>query len=293
MRVRKAGIVLPFCVSLVGFVGLASAGGLGCGGSAATEQVSSASAAATRAPVAQNTHGPVKLVGEALGEVALTPAQRTEIEKLAADAEARHAAAQTARREMMLAIAAQVEAGSVDRELLRPYLDALVAAAKASQPSDRAALERLHAILAPDQRVAFVDALQTRLHERMGELRAKHPWKSWADDLNLSEAQRAQIKAAIEAQFQAAKSGSHGHAGLWGARQQGAKVLSAFKEDRFVLDEMAPARDVGQQPARMSEHFLAIAEAALPVLTPAQRTAAATKLRAQAAVVDAADPMVP
>ena len=289
MRVRsRASVVLPFCFA----VGV-GVGGLGCGGTAATEPVSSAATAATRAPVAQTAHGPVKLLGDALGEVALTPAQRTEIEKLAGDAETRHAAARSARHDLTLALAAQVEAGSIDREALRPLLEAVVAAANASQPGDRAALERLHSILTPDQRAAFVDALEARVHQRMGDLRAKHPWKSWADDLNLSDEQRSQIKATMQAQFQAVKAAAQEAGGPWAARQRGAKVLSAFKQDRFVLDEVAPARDIGQQATRMSEHVLAMAEAALPVLTPDQRAIAAKKLRARATEVDGLDPTAP
>ena len=48
-------------------------------------------ATTTRAPVAQSTHGPLKLIGDALGDVPLTASQRAAIEKLAADTEARHA----------------------------------------------------------------------------------------------------------------------------------------------------------------------------------------------------------
>jgi Spy/CpxP family protein refolding chaperone len=287
MRIRmSAGIVLPLCVAF-------AASGLGCGGTAASEQVSSASAAATRAPVAQSAHGPVKLLGDALGDVPLSAAQRVEIEQLATDAEARHAAARTARRDMMVALADQVEAGSLDRNALQPRLDALVAAANAAQPADRAALERLHAILSSDQRTAFVDALQSRLHQRMGEFRGKHPWRAWADDLGLSDQQRAQIKAAMMAQVQAAKADSHEHGGPWEAGQRGAKVFNAFRQDRFVLDEVAPARDIAQQATRATEHLLRVAEAALPVLTSEQRAAAAKKLRTQAAQADAADPMAP
>src|SRR5947209_2008630 len=85
-----------------------------CGGSVA-EQPQTAQSAATKAPVAQNAHGPVKMIGAALGEVALRPEQRTEIEKLASDAEARHATGSTARKDLMEALAAQVDAGKIDR----------------------------------------------------------------------------------------------------------------------------------------------------------------------------------
>jgi Spy/CpxP family protein refolding chaperone len=298
MRSRSLALALS--------LGLAAVA-VGCGGTAASEQASSASSATkgfdrattgaadapSRAPVAQNAHGPVKLLGEALGDVPMTPSQRAEIEQLATEAEARHAAARGARRDLTLAVAAQVEAGSIDRELLRPKIDALASAMAASQPSDRAAIERLHAILGPDQRTAFIDALEARLHERMGDMDGAggpaHNGKlaHWAQELNLSDGQREQLKAALEQHFRAAREqgASRGQAGAhpWmEAKRRGAKLLDAFKQDRFVLDEVMPRQNPGEQAARSSEFFLGMAEAALPILTPEQRKAAAEKLRTRA-----------
>jgi Spy/CpxP family protein refolding chaperone len=284
MPMRSLFVALP--LSLV----LAAAAG-GCGGTAASEQVASASSAATRAPVAQSGHGVIKLVGDALGDVPLTPAQRAEIETLAADCDARHAQARAARKDLMLAVAAQVDAGAVDREALRPKIDALAAAANASQPADRAAFERLHAILGPDQRTAFVDALEARVLGRFREARAKHPWKQWSDDLRLTEAQRTQVKASLEQRFQGGKGGAQEHGGPW--HERGAKLLNAFKQDRFVLDEIAPPRDVGQQATQATDHVLGVAEAVLPVLTPEQRSLAAQKLRDRAEASDETGLMTP
>ena len=120
----------------------------------------------TRAPVAQSAHGQVKLIGDALGDVPLTAAQRAELEQLATDAEARHAAARAAGKDMMLALAGQVEAGAIDRAALKAKVDAVSAALLASQPADRAGFQKLHDILGPDQRVAFVDAFEARAKER-------------------------------------------------------------------------------------------------------------------------------
>src|SRR5208283_2970917 len=99
----------------------------GCGGTTAGQAVTIPGA--VRAPVAQSAHGQVKLIGEALADVPLTPEQRADIEKLAADADVRHEGARAARKELMLAIAAQIEAGAIDRAGLQPRIDALVAAA--------------------------------------------------------------------------------------------------------------------------------------------------------------------
>ena len=63
------------------------------------------------------------------GDVPLTPEQRGDIEKLAVDADARHEGARAAKKELLLAMAAQVQAGTIDRAALQPKIDALVAAA--------------------------------------------------------------------------------------------------------------------------------------------------------------------
>jgi Spy/CpxP family protein refolding chaperone len=267
-------------------IGLAAAP-LGCGGSVAAEQATTASSAAVRAPVAQDAHGPVKIVADALGDVPLTASQRAEIERLATEADARHASARAARKELVLAVAAQVEAGAIDRAGLRPQTAALVAAVTASQPADRAAFERLHAILAPDQRTAFVDALEARVQEHAGEAHHQGRMRQWAQKLNLSDDQRAQIKAALEEHFQA-KAREPGAHPWMEAKRRGVKLLEAFKQDHFVLDEVAPALDAGQQAVKSSELFLGMAEAALPVLTPQQRALAAQTLRARAEDIETA-----
>jgi Spy/CpxP family protein refolding chaperone len=259
----------------------------------ASEQAASAETATTRAPLAQAAHGPVKLVGAALGDVPLTATQRTQIEKLAAEAEARHSAARAARQDLMLAVAAQVQSGSVDRPALQPKIDALAAALTQAQPADRSSLEQLHAILSADQRTVFVDALEARIGEAKGKMRAGHPLKQWADDLKLTEDQRTQIRTALRERFHAMGHGevphgepaAHGETNehAWaGGDHPGAKVLSAFKQDRFVMDEVAPARDLAHTATQMSDHFLGLAETVLPILTPDQRAIAAAKIREKA-----------
>jgi Spy/CpxP family protein refolding chaperone len=271
---RSIVFALPLTLALTG-------GALGCSGTVSSEPVAaSPDTATTRAPVAQSVQGHLKVVADALGDVPLTASQRAAIEKLASDASARHAEAGAARKELTLAIAAQVEAGQVDRAALQPKIDALVAALQKAQPADRAAFEQLHALLTPDQRTAFVDALEARISERMGAMHDKHPLKQWAADLQLTDAQKTQIHDAMKQRFQAAAQG-HEHEGPpWAqAREHGAQVMSAFKQERFVMDEVAPAKDVAAKAKAMSEHVLGLAEAALPILTPQQRALAAQKLR--------------
>jgi Spy/CpxP family protein refolding chaperone len=257
---------------------------LGCGAGVANAQAASAEPT-SRAPVAPNAHGPLKIVGEALSDVPLTSAQRTRIDQLAAEADARHDDARGARKDLALALAAQVQAGHVDRAALQPQIDALAAALRKVQPADRVAIEQLHAVLVADQRVAFVDALEAHIGEHKEEWAEKHPLKQWATDLKLSEDQIAQIRTAMKGQFDPhghGKDGGMGHHEHGDHPSRGAKILAAFKQDRFVMDEVLPPRDVSKDVARMSDRFLRLVEAVLPVLTPDQRTLAAQKMRERA-----------
>ena len=137
---------------------------VGCGGS--VEQPQTQASAVSKAPVAPQAHGVVKLFGSALGEVALRPEQRSELEKLALAADARHATMADGKKDLMLAVADQVEKGSVDRTALQPKIDRIVADLEKGRPDDSAALARMHAILTPEQRNAFVDALESKFKSK-------------------------------------------------------------------------------------------------------------------------------
>jgi Spy/CpxP family protein refolding chaperone len=241
-------------------------------------------AGGTRAPVATSAHGPVRLLGEALGDVPLTPDQRAQIERLASDAEARHAAARAAGKDLVDALATQVQTGAIDRAALQPKVAGLASAMQAARPADRAALEQLHAILSPDQRVAFADAVEARLHGPHGgpdREKGANPMRQWAADLNLSDEQRSRIRAILEEAHDQMPRAEHRR---WGeGRGRGAKVFEAFKQDRFVMDEAAPApADADHRAAEMGGRFLDVAAKVLPVLTPDQRAIAARKLRERA-----------
>jgi Spy/CpxP family protein refolding chaperone len=263
---------------------------LGCAGTVVSAQAASPDSATTRAPLAQPLHGPAKLMGEALGDVSLTASQRAHIEAMARDFETRHAIGQAARKDLMLALAAQVEAGHVDRAALQSKVDVLSSAVVNARPADRASLEELHALLNAEQRSGFVDALQARMvAHRDG---ARHPLKQWADDLKLSEDQRAQIRTALHSRTEATEDRHGEHPGAeanqhGGMNRHGAKVLAAFKEDHFVLDEVAPAKDMTKSAGKMANRVIDLAEVAVPVLTPDQRATAAQKLRERANAIDA------
>ena len=290
-RIRRIVIVAtaPVALSVVLMAGSLSMAA--CGGSVA-EQPQTAQSAVSKAPIAQDAHGPVKMIGTALGDVPLRAEQRTEIEKLATDAEARHATGRQARKDLMEAVALQVEAGKVDRAALQPKVDAVAAEMEKSRDADRASFERLHAILDANQRVAFVNALEAKVHEKMGG-HADHTNKSgrggmkqWAEDLKLTDDQKKQIFAAFHEKMKD-HHGDHAHGDHEGGKERGAKVMEAFKTDHFVMNEVAPKVDMKAAANKMSDRMLGMVETALPILTPEQRTLAAQKIRARAADGDA------
>jgi Spy/CpxP family protein refolding chaperone len=255
---------------------------LGCGGSTADTSPQTAQSAATLAPVGAQTHGPVKLVGDALGDVPLRPEQRAELEKMATDAEARHQAMAPARKDLMEALAVQIESGKIDRTALQPKIDATADAWAKARDDDRAALERMHAILDTDQRAKFVDALQARFEAKRGDHKGHHgEMKQWAEDLKLTDAQRSQIKDAMRAQWKAGREHNEASAvtEMKAHKDHGQQVLQAFKGDRFVMDEVAPKKDTRMMATKMSGHLIRMAETVMPILTPEQRTIAASKLR--------------
>lgn len=285
-------------------IGAASLAAIGCSGT--VEQPQTASSAASKAPIAQSAQGVVKMFGEALGDVALRPAQRAELEKLALAADQRHATMADGKKELMLALADQIERGSIDKAALQPKMDRMVADLEKASPDDIAALARMHAILEPDQRNAFVDALEARFKEGKGKHRGEQGehagggqadggphgptggvrgLKQLSDDLALTDDQKAKIADAMRAAREADTGAHHGMRGhhLGEGMREGKRALEAFRGEKFDPSVAAPPPD--RLRARASEgstRMLGFAEAVLPILTPEQRRIAADKVRTMA-----------
>ena len=286
--------------SFVVAVSLASVAALsvvavGCGGS--VEQPQTQASAASKAPVAPQAHGVVRLIGDALGEVALRPDQRTELEKLTVVADQRHAAMAAGKKDLMLAVADQVEKGAIDRNALQPKIDRIVADLEKGRPDDSAALARVHAILDPEQRNAFADALESKFkgkhhgHKPHGEEKGEagepgkrgpmagmHAMKQLAEDLKLTDEQKSQIKDAL-------KSAHEGHSfrEMRENMSQGKRALESFRSDKFDASAAAPpAEKLRERAATGTGRMIGVAEKVLPILTPEQRKLAAEKLRTMA-----------
>jgi Spy/CpxP family protein refolding chaperone len=280
-------LALPLALAL----SVGSLAAVGCGGS--VEQPQTQATAASKAPLAAQSRGVVKLFGEALGDVELRADQRTELEKLAVAADARHAAMAAGKKDLMLALADQVEKGSIDRAALQPKIDRIVGDLEKARPEDNAALVRMHALLDANQRNAFVDALESRFKgkrhgkhggekgeagehaEQAGPMAGMHAMKQLADDLKLTDDQRSQIKDAL-------KSGREGHSfrEMRDRMGEGKKALESFRTDTFDPNAAGPPpAELRARAAAGTGRVVGIAEKVLPILTPEQRKLAAEKLR--------------
>jgi Spy/CpxP family protein refolding chaperone len=297
-----------FAVSL-STLAVGSLAATGCGGS--VEQPQTQASAVTKAPLAAQTHGVVKVFGDALGEVALRPDQRTELEKIALAAEQRHVAMADGKKELMLAVADQVEKGAIDRSALQPKIDRIIADLEKGRPEDTASLARMHAVLDPEQRNAFADALEAKLKSGHhggwkhggggGDDKAReqgptgeagdhaggppgpggpgmHGLMQLAADLKLTDDQKSQIKDVLEA-------GHEGHSfrEMHERMSEGKKVLESFRSDKFDANVATPAPEKMRERAAIgTSRALGVAEKILPILTPEQRKLAADKLRTMA-----------
>jgi Spy/CpxP family protein refolding chaperone len=270
---------------------------IGCGSSAesTTSSPQTASAVVKSAPATANARGPARMVGLALTNVTLRDDQRAQIEKLVADTEARVAPIESARHDLRLAIAAQVEAGAIDRAALQPKIDAVVSASAVAGPAHKAAMVELHAILDANQRAQFADALEAQIEAHHDAEQSEHAERhgrgdrmaEWAKDLSLTDAQKEQIKDAMHARFAAMRAqhaGDHKGEHEWkrsGEPHGPGAMLESFKSDTFAMPDHfgAPHGDPSAFVTKMVEHKLGFIETVLPILTPEQRTLAAQKIR--------------
>jgi Spy/CpxP family protein refolding chaperone len=218
----------------------------------------------------------------------LSTSQRQQIEALVAQEKAAHGNVAAARSQLLEALAGSVAAGSVDDVALAPDIQRVEGAIQADEPADRAALEKLHAILTPAQRIELVTRIESHTHGRGpgagagadgGGAGAKmgagmgHGEHLWGHALNLSDAQKQQIEVNLRS------IGPSVDRSVWKQeRETHENVLTAFKGDSFVMNRVAPPRDPRLIDAE-AERIVRMAKASAPVLTPEQRATAAAKLR--------------
>jgi Spy/CpxP family protein refolding chaperone len=251
----------------------------GCG---ATVDLPEAPPGATKGPVAMKATGWVAVVGEALGDVPLLPEQRKEIERLASEADARHATLAEVKQRAADALAAHVEAGKIDRAGLQPAVEAYADAWARTRIGDRTAVERLHALLEPGQRSALVDSLAERLEGRKKDKGSRmERLAALADELKLTSDQIERLREVMQRK-RGERGDKGGHRKDW-RRGKLDEMLEAFAGDELSLAGMPAYDDLRAKAGRKAERILGKVETAMPILTDEQRKLAAAKIRAHAA----------
>jgi Spy/CpxP family protein refolding chaperone len=289
---------------------LAAGSAVACGGTTAEPQTQTSAAAVTRAPIGQSTHGMVKVLGEALGDVPLRAEQRAELEKIAADADTRHAPLAVARKDLMTTLADQVAKGQLDRAALDAKMTQIRTDSERIRTEDGASLAKVHALLDKEQRAAFADALDARFekfgrgHHAKGAPHAKGGFaggfghmKALADELKLTDEQRTQIFATFKdarAEMRAHRGEKHDGAEgpdahvrgegppKFAHHRRGPKLSDAFRADKLDLTQLGPKAEQHAHMKSMIERGVTMGEKILPILTPEQRAILAAKIRARA-----------
>ena len=226
-------------------------------------------------------HGHHDLLQAALRLPDLTDAQKGQIDTLEQSKRAPQLAARQAHEALARALAAQVDGNKIDRNQLRPQLQAVISADAAVEAANASALAGLHGVLTPAQRTELADKLSARMAEREQKHAAREAEKNadtaaktgsaggerggpWGRALGLSPAQEAQIRANLKAAGVAPPARGNLEA-------QSQQMLNDFKQPTFTAPVVAGPAKTGR--------MVDMAQAALPVLTNAQRAELSTLLR--------------
>ncbi len=244
-----------------------------------------------RPHVRRHHRGPDFLVMAALHEdIDLTSAQRSTIEALV---EQQHGKARLARDKAHAgALATAIRAGKIDIATLRKRPDA--AAMKERSAAAASALATLHQTLLPEQRVALVDAVVAnhaagpklrvrkpdgRHHRRGGDFKiGSHGPLGLLEDIGVTEEQRAQIVAKLDAQrpSDAERQAKHEamKAEFESMKKERDAKLQTFKQPsfdaaRFVTPPANIENKIG--PRGHGDRMLQDLAVMVPLLTPEQR----------------------
>ncbi|MDP9151114.1 MAG: hypothetical protein M3O36_14390 [Myxococcota bacterium] len=259
-------------------VSLGSAVALLPAGVALAQQPSDGAQSATQDRGRHGREGaPNKLLREASTLDGVTAEQRTAMEGLVRARQAAALPVRQANAHVLLQLAQQVEQASIDDQALAPTVAAEESAAAAESAVARDTLTRLHALLTPAQRAQLVERLKTARdgpRESAGEGHERHHRGDWGRKLALTAEQRTQVAANLRQAFHGKEGerAADGHVAEHGRP----RALESFVGDSFDASSLVHVE-------RRGEREETVAKAILPVLTPAQRAAFASRLRAHAA----------
>ncbi|HVJ89934.1 MAG TPA: Spy/CpxP family protein refolding chaperone, partial [Labilithrix sp.] len=217
-----------------------------------------------------------KVFEAALADVDLRPDQKKAIDELKAEMEERHAPVKSAKRELMLAAADQIEKGAVDACELDSEIEAVAEAKAKARPGDREAFEELHSILDEDQRARFVTSLKRHWDAFQRSHSPTTMAEKLARKLDLSGEQKDKVESILKG-LDEIREATHTE-----KRERWAKMLDAFKGDEFELDKIAPTGDVKTKTTKAIESHLWATDMIVSVLNEDQRGKLADYIRDKA-----------
>ena len=208
------------------------------------------------------------MIGEALAEVGLRADQEATVESLGAEVEPLQALVDQAESEILRTLADQVKADRIDPLTLEPEVQAYAAARLSASTTLRSTLEELHALLNPDQRADFADALESRLHEAIAATTCGEMLARFAERLGLSEAQNQKLDDSIQQMMPALRAERRGlH-----------NAIEGFRGDSFSIEQHMPKHEVLAKARRRAERIIALTESLMNTLDAGQREKLAARI---------------
>jgi len=229
-------------------------------------------------------HGGVTtFIALSLDTLGADPAKQAQIEKIQAQLNDKLASAREAEKIFMEALADGVSAGTLDTVRVNAAIGALAKAASAADASTADALNELHALLSPAERVALVDKVhahwevwrKVNQEEELASSEHGSRLANLADELSLRPEQIEKISenlkkavAALNVKFDVNETESH----IGG-------FSSAFVADTFDARSLKSGETANNHLASYGANRMVLFyEAVTPVLTPEQRTQLAANL---------------
>jgi Spy/CpxP family protein refolding chaperone len=242
-----------------------------CGGSSSNAPVAAEPPATESAASAKQVSSAGDYV-EAANSLALTPDQRLKLQSIAAELARKTDPLRQSKLQVAQIVAAGIPSGKMDREQLTPALDRLEQAAANAKPAVAEAVNGIHGILTPEQRVQFASAYKAELAEVRGALAEdlearRNQLRQLGRALDLTEAQKSTIQAKVQQRIQ--ENAPKLNAKVQDMIDRRAAAADAFPSPNFdanqYVNEQSDVRTMLEQRIQFFEQILGD-------LTPEQRS---------------------
>jgi Spy/CpxP family protein refolding chaperone len=225
-------------------------------------------------------------IGASLDSIDLRADQRVTTRAIMADLDAKTAPSRAARKRIAAALADEIAAGSLSRDLAEARLAELARVDQAAGAALDDAANQLYAALDARQRKQLLRAMRSNWRHGAGDEGhgEKAKAKALLEDLDLTRDQKHAIRAKVRDEIKGSMSSAREqrHA----ARDRIKAAVRAFRSDQFD----AAAYSLGKESLAARRSGLAVrlrvATAALPALSAAQRERVAAYIRAHGENLD-------